>query len=54
MQIMLKQVCVARVDYRHEAEFLATRAATKSAMSLSRCGERDEMGEDAAKRHQEV
>lgn len=45
---------VATVDYRHEAEFLATRAATKLAMSLSRCGERDGMGDGAAKARQKV
>ena len=32
---------MVRFDYRHAAEYLATRAASKFAMSLSRCGERD-------------
>lgn len=36
-----KQASVAKVDYRHEAEYLATKAATKFSMSLSRCGKRE-------------
>ena len=32
---------MVKFDCRHEAEYLATRAATKFAMPLSRCSERD-------------
>lgn len=48
------KICIARDDYRREAEFLATRAATKLSTSLSRCGEYDERGEAAATGKQEV